>query len=184
MLRQWSLNNVCKLHRNLKEKSLWYLDCVNTYKTLHPVFWKCWCILARAFYIHMKEVFLLTFSSSIWDFGMKYFIATSTFYFSAFAEVGGYDAFMRKYMEAIPSNISYGNTTIDPSCYNPRQDSFHIFRDPITGDLPWPGVVFGLSIIALWYWCTDQVMWKPHALEMQNTKLCSPVGSRGALPSL
>ncbi|XP_065502130.1 sodium/glucose cotransporter 1 isoform X2 [Caloenas nicobarica] len=76
----------------------------------------------------------------------------------AFAEVGGYDAFMKKYMEAIPSNVSYGNTTVDPKCYTPREDSFHIFRDPITGDLPWPGIIFGLSILAMWYWCTDQVI--------------------------
>ncbi|XP_074015912.1 sodium/glucose cotransporter 1 isoform X2 [Numenius arquata] len=76
----------------------------------------------------------------------------------AFSEVGGYDAFMEKYMNAIPSNISYGNTTISPECYTPREDSFHIFRDAVTGDLPWPGLVFGLSIIALWYWCTDQVI--------------------------
>ncbi|KAK4813276.1 hypothetical protein QYF61_019079 [Mycteria americana] len=76
----------------------------------------------------------------------------------AFAEVGGYDVFMDKYMKAIPSNISYGNVTINPECYTPRKDSFHIFRDAVTGDLPWPGLVFGLSIIALWYWCTDQVI--------------------------
>ncbi|KAM6112139.1 sodium/glucose cotransporter 1 isoform 2-T2 [Pterocles gutturalis] len=76
----------------------------------------------------------------------------------AFAEVGGYDAFMQKYMQAIPSNISYGNTTIDPKCYTPRKDAFHIFRDAVTGDMPWPGLIFGLSIIALWYWCTDQVI--------------------------
>uniref|UniRef100_A0A8C6ZJA6 Sodium/glucose cotransporter 1 n=1 Tax=Nothoprocta perdicaria TaxID=30464 RepID=A0A8C6ZJA6_NOTPE len=76
----------------------------------------------------------------------------------AFAEVGGYEAFMDKYMNAIPSNISYGNVTIDAECYTPRKDSFHIFRDPLSGDLPWPGVIFGLSILALWYWCTDQVI--------------------------
>ncbi|KAM9219182.1 sodium/glucose cotransporter 1 isoform 2-T2 [Leptosomus discolor] len=76
----------------------------------------------------------------------------------AFAEVGGYDAFMQKYMEAIPSNVSYGNTTIKAECYTPREDSFHIFRDAVTGDMPWPGLIFGLSILALWYWCTDQVI--------------------------
>uniref|UniRef100_A0A8C8RQ41 Sodium/glucose cotransporter 1 n=1 Tax=Pelusios castaneus TaxID=367368 RepID=A0A8C8RQ41_9SAUR len=76
----------------------------------------------------------------------------------AFAKVGGYEAFMEKYMNAIPSNTSYGNISIDPKCYTPRPDSFHIFRDPITGDLPWPGLTFGLSILALWYWCTDQVI--------------------------
>ncbi|XP_066055592.1 sodium/glucose cotransporter 1 isoform X1 [Chamaea fasciata] len=76
----------------------------------------------------------------------------------AFTEVGGYEAFMQKYMEAIPSNVSYGDTVVDPECYTPRKDSFHIFRDPVSGDLPWPGVVFGLSILAMWYWCTDQVI--------------------------
>ncbi|XP_067406377.1 sodium/glucose cotransporter 1-like isoform X3 [Emydura macquarii macquarii] len=76
----------------------------------------------------------------------------------AFAKVGGYEAFVEKYMKAIPANISYGNINIDPKCYTPRADSFHIFRDPVTGDLPWPGLTFGLSILALWYWCTDQVI--------------------------
>ncbi|OXB64655.1 hypothetical protein ASZ78_008731 [Callipepla squamata] len=76
----------------------------------------------------------------------------------AFKEVGGYDAFMEKYMASVPSNITYKNSTIDSNCYMPRADSFHIFRDPVTGDLPWPGLTFGLSIIALWYWCTDQVI--------------------------
>lgn len=131
------------------------------------------------FYIYITTFFLLTFSSSIWDFSIIYFIATFTFYFSAFKEVGGYDAFMKKYMEAIPSNVSYGGITIEESCYKPRADAFHIFRDPVSGDLPWPGLIFGLSILALWYWCTDQVMWKLNALKMQNTKFCSLVWSRG-----
>uniref|UniRef100_A0A8C2VLY2 Sodium/glucose cotransporter 1 n=1 Tax=Chinchilla lanigera TaxID=34839 RepID=A0A8C2VLY2_CHILA len=76
----------------------------------------------------------------------------------AFHEVGGYEAFMDKYMKAIPTIISDGNITIKEECYTPRADSFHIFRDPITGDVPWPGLIFGMSILALWYWCTDQVI--------------------------
>ncbi|XP_036209426.1 sodium/glucose cotransporter 1 isoform X2 [Myotis myotis] len=76
----------------------------------------------------------------------------------AFNEVGGYGAFMEKYMNAIPTNVSDGNITINKECYMPRNDSFHIFRDPLKGDLPWPGLIFGLSILALWYWCTDQVI--------------------------
>ncbi|MEQ2168816.1 Sodium/glucose cotransporter 1 [Goodea atripinnis] len=47
---------------------------------------------------------------------------------------------------------------ISEKCYQPRQDAFHLFRDPINGDLPWPGLVFGLTIQATWYWCTDQVI--------------------------
>ncbi|XP_038618446.1 sodium/glucose cotransporter 1-like isoform X1 [Tachyglossus aculeatus] len=76
----------------------------------------------------------------------------------AFAKVGGYQGMVEKYMKAIPSIITYENSTIEASCYSPRQDAFHIFRDPFTGDLPWPGLTFGLSILALWYWCTDQVI--------------------------
>ncbi|XP_044000099.1 sodium/glucose cotransporter 1-like isoform X4 [Gambusia affinis] len=72
----------------------------------------------------------------------------------AFHEVGGYEKFEIRYMNAVPTII--GN--ISAECYEPRKDAFHIFRDPITGDLPWPGLVFGLTIQATWYWCTDQVI--------------------------
>ncbi|XP_053326317.1 sodium/glucose cotransporter 1 [Spea bombifrons] len=76
----------------------------------------------------------------------------------AFNKVGGYEEFVAKYMQAIPSNVSYGNVVIPEKCYTPRADAFHLFRDPITGDMPWPGLIFGLTILALWYWCTDQVI--------------------------
>ncbi|XP_029940480.1 sodium/glucose cotransporter 1 isoform X2 [Salarias fasciatus] len=74
----------------------------------------------------------------------------------AFSEVGGYESFQEKYMMAIPD----ANQTLNFSseCYEPRADSFHLFRDPVSGDLPWPGLVFGLTIQAIWYWCTDQVI--------------------------
>ncbi|KAK2823737.1 hypothetical protein Q7C36_020337 [Tachysurus vachellii] len=72
----------------------------------------------------------------------------------AFDKVGGYEGLQEKYMQAIPSNV--GNYSAD--CYTPRADSFHIFRDPLTGDMPWPGLIFGLTIQAAWYWCTDQVI--------------------------
>ncbi|KAM4708011.1 sodium/glucose cotransporter 1 [Discoglossus pictus] len=76
----------------------------------------------------------------------------------AFNKVGGYEAFMDKYMKAIPSVVIDNGTAINEKCYTPRADAFHIFRDPITGDMPWPGLIFGLTILALWYWCTDQVI--------------------------
>lgn len=72
----------------------------------------------------------------------------------AFDKVGGYDQFQDAYMKAIPSEV--GNVSY--KCYTPRADSFHIFRDATTGDLPWPGLIFGLTIQAGWYWCTDQVI--------------------------
>ncbi|XP_026130363.1 sodium/glucose cotransporter 1 [Carassius auratus] len=73
----------------------------------------------------------------------------------AFNEVGGYENFKERYMTAIPSVVG---VNISEECYTPRADSFHIFRDPLTGDLPWPGMVFGLTIQATWYWCADQVI--------------------------
>ncbi|XP_068127562.1 sodium/glucose cotransporter 1 [Hyperolius riggenbachi] len=77
----------------------------------------------------------------------------------AFKEVGGYENFMARYMSAIPNEtVSTDGTVADPACYTPRSDAFHLFRDPITGDMPWPGLIFGLTILALWYWCTDQVI--------------------------
>lgn len=69
-----------------------------------------------------------------------------------FAEVGGWNALMEGYGEAIPS-ITVPNST----CGIPRDDAFHLFRDPVNSDLPWPGVIFGMSIPSMWYWCSDQV---------------------------
>ncbi|XP_014652182.1 PREDICTED: sodium/glucose cotransporter 1-like [Ceratotherium simum simum] len=75
----------------------------------------------------------------------------------AFKEVGGYQELLRKYVDAKPSIIREGNWTAKPECYMPHLDSFHIFRDPITGDLPWPGIVFGVSTLSLYYRCANQV---------------------------
>lgn len=71
----------------------------------------------------------------------------------SFVEVGGFQAVLDKYPQAIPS-IRVPNTT----CGIPREDAFHIFRHPVTSDLPWPGVILGMSIPSMWYWCSDQVI--------------------------
>ncbi|XP_053550893.1 sodium/myo-inositol cotransporter 2 [Bombina bombina] len=72
----------------------------------------------------------------------------------SFIEVGGYSALEEKYFNAIPKSHQGHNGT----CGLPRDDAFHIFRDPLTSDLPWPGVLVGMTIPSLWYWCTDQVI--------------------------
>ncbi|XP_051634082.1 sodium/glucose cotransporter 5 isoform X4 [Manacus candei] len=71
----------------------------------------------------------------------------------AFNEIGGYPNLEEAYGKAVPSKI-VPNTT----CHLPRADAMHLFRDPVSGDLPWTGMTFGLSIMATWYWCTDQVI--------------------------
>ncbi|XP_061080209.1 sodium/myo-inositol cotransporter 2 [Conger conger] len=71
----------------------------------------------------------------------------------SFVEVGGWEALLDKYPEAIPT-LRDPNTT----CGIPRADAFHLLRDPVTSDLPWPGVLFGMTTPSIWYWCTDQVI--------------------------
>ncbi|KAK2815967.1 hypothetical protein Q5P01_026434 [Channa striata] len=73
--------------------------------------------------------------------------------FIAFSKVGWYEGLVIRYMSSVPS-VTVTNTT----CHLPPSDAFHMFRDPISGDLPWPGLVFGLTVLATWCWCTDQVI--------------------------
>jgi len=37
-------------------------------------------------------------------------------------------------------------------------DYFHMFKPASHPDFPWTGIVFGAPILAVWYWCTDQVI--------------------------
>ncbi|KAM8951504.1 sodium/myo-inositol cotransporter 2 isoform 4-T4 [Lycaon pictus] len=78
---------------------------------------------------------------------------TALYTIAGFAAIGGMEGLKEKYFLALASNRSENS-----SCGLPREDAFHIFRDPLTSDLPWPGIIFGMSIPSLWYWCTDQVI--------------------------
>lgn len=73
---------------------------------------------------------------------------------ASFNEIGGYSNLEPLYGEAVPNETKYGNDT----CGEPRDDYFHMFRDPIDSDLPWPGFIFGQTTASLWYWTTDQVI--------------------------
>lgn len=73
--------------------------------------------------------------------------------FIAFSKVGWYDGLVDSYRSAVPS-VTVVNTT----CHLPRRDAFHLLRDPVSGDIPWPGLVFGLTVLSTWVWCTDQVI--------------------------
>ncbi|XP_035390654.1 sodium/glucose cotransporter 5 isoform X2 [Electrophorus electricus] len=72
---------------------------------------------------------------------------------TAFNKIGGYANLEQIYLQAVPAK-TIPNTT----CHLPRPDAMHLFRDPVHGDLPWPGMTLGLTILATWYWCTDQVI--------------------------
>ncbi|CAH1801772.1 unnamed protein product [Owenia fusiformis] len=80
----------------------------------------------------------------------------------AFVCVGGYENIIRYYFKAEP------NTTITArklhlnytyaTCGTPPSNAMHLVRDASDSNLPWPGIFFGLTISATWYWCTDQVI--------------------------
>uniref|UniRef100_A0A3Q3EH65 Sodium/mannose cotransporter SLC5A10 n=1 Tax=Labrus bergylta TaxID=56723 RepID=A0A3Q3EH65_9LABR len=72
---------------------------------------------------------------------------------TAFNKIGGYGNLERVYRMAVPSKIIPNST-----CHLPREDAMHLFRNAVTGDLPWPGMTLGLTILATWYWCSDQVI--------------------------
>ncbi|XP_022079646.1 sodium/glucose cotransporter 4-like isoform X2 [Acanthaster planci] len=73
----------------------------------------------------------------------------------AFIEIGGLENLYLRFMTSIPSpTFLAGNTT----CGIPSEESWHIFRDATTSDLPWPGVLFGIFLLSAWYFCTNQVL--------------------------
>ncbi|CAO2583497.1 Sodium/glucose cotransporter 2 [Lemmus lemmus] len=104
----------------------------------------------------------------------------------AFHEVGGYSGLFDKYLGAVTSltvskDPAIGN--ISSTCYQPRPDSYHLLRDPVTGDLPWPALLLGLTIVSGWYWCSDQVreagIWGgicAHAWDRTLNALCWLIG--------
>ncbi|XP_077970602.1 sodium/mannose cotransporter SLC5A10-like [Styela clava] len=77
----------------------------------------------------------------------------------SFAKIGGYNVLEERYMNAIPkTTIDSWGTSNSTTCGVPRADSFHIFRDAVDSDLPWPGMLSGIFLLGTWYWCTDQVI--------------------------
>ncbi|KAJ3599838.1 hypothetical protein NHX12_033792 [Muraenolepis orangiensis] len=76
-----------------------------------------------------------------------------TLMFIALAEVGWYEGLQSRYPSAVP-NL----TVVNATCHLPRGDAFHLLRDPVSGDIPWPGLIFGLTVLSTWVWCTDQVI--------------------------
>ena len=85
-------------------------------------------------------------------------VFTNTTNLSAFYEVGGYEGLVEKYSTAIP-NLTIFSEDNETNCGEPPSYALHFFRSAVPGesDLPWPGMLFGITISAIWYWCTDQV---------------------------
>ena len=76
--------------------------------------------------------------------------------------MGGWNQlFDLKYPCSSTDNYTYinnGNEVIVPEeCRYPPDNWNHILRDLDDPNFPWPGVVFGMIIGSIWYWCADQV---------------------------
>ncbi|KAF6019352.1 SLC5A9 [Bugula neritina] len=68
----------------------------------------------------------------------------------------------RVYDSMMNQNDSSGNMTDEmrmyANCGKTPENSFHLMRAVTDPSLPWTGVVFGLTISSVWYWCSDQVI--------------------------
>ncbi|XP_045172321.2 sodium/glucose cotransporter 4-like [Mercenaria mercenaria] len=71
----------------------------------------------------------------------------------SFVKIGGLKNLYRDFPKAIPQPLVNHS-----DCGKPTAEAFHLLRDPVTGDLPWPGNVFGITILGMWYFCSDQVL--------------------------
>jgi len=80
----------------------------------------------------------------------------------AFVKVGGYENLVSGYFEATASVQAFKVPGDNSSglCGAVPQDAMHLFRSNVPGesDLPWTGVLFGLTVSSIWYWCSDQVI--------------------------
>ncbi|XP_046654280.1 sodium/glucose cotransporter 4-like isoform X2 [Daphnia pulicaria] len=74
----------------------------------------------------------------------------------AFNEVGGYNQLVHKFFKAYPNETAYDLN--NKSCANIPDDAMHLFKNIHSTELPWTGVVFGVTISSIWYWCSDQVI--------------------------
>ncbi|CAG2168177.1 unnamed protein product [Oppiella nova] len=76
-------------------------------------------------------------------------------------EVGGYDKLMDNFRElGRPNNTEYYsiNSATNKSCSEISQYYKNLLRPWDDADLPWTGMVFGITVSAVWYWCSDQVI--------------------------
>ncbi|CAL4067442.1 unnamed protein product [Meganyctiphanes norvegica] len=73
-------------------------------------------------------------------------------------KVGGFGNLVGNYFEAIPNDTVYNGK--DQNCGEPPSYAMHFFRSAKAGesDLPWPGMLLGVTVSGIWYWCTDQVI--------------------------
>ncbi|XP_062576317.1 sodium/glucose cotransporter 4-like [Saccostrea cucullata] len=83
-------------------------------------------------------------------------IGATILFLMSIIEVGGYKEMETKFMAAMSNETLHNQTYY--KCGVPPADSLHIFRDPVTGDIPWTGALLGLSTLGLYGWDQDQII--------------------------
>ncbi|XP_077510192.1 sodium/mannose cotransporter SLC5A10-like [Amblyomma americanum] len=101
-------------------------------------------------------------SAVIWtDFVQTILIVIGAFVLMVLSliKVGGYEKLMHDFAFAEPTNESFVRYTLDNvSCSKVPDNYNHLLRTASDPQLPWTGIVFGITISAVWYWCSDQVI--------------------------
>lgn len=71
----------------------------------------------------------------------------------ALVEIGGFENLYLEYMTAVPNSTLQGET----ACGIPQETAWHIFRPANDPNYPWPGVIFGITLLSAYFFCTNQV---------------------------
>ncbi len=92
-------------------------------------------------------------SAVIWtDFIQTIFMIAGAVFLMimGFLNVGGIESVYTTFNYAISSNVLFSNS----SCGIPTDEYFNVIRS-IDSDLPWTGMVLGLGVTSVWYWCSE-----------------------------
>ena len=87
-------------------------------------------------------------------------------------KIGGYESMVNQFIKSA-SRETYLEQALhnNRSCGFPPDDAYNIFRG-MDSDYPWPGLVFGLTLLATYYWCTQQVK-KESRYSLVNLLICT-----------
>ncbi|GFS29893.1 hypothetical protein TNIN_447321 [Trichonephila inaurata madagascariensis] len=74
------------------------------------------------------------------------------------AKVGGYSDLVKGFGEISVNDSYVGFSSNNESCSAVPKNYMSLLRSPTDPQLPGTGMIFGLTISAVWYWCSDQVI--------------------------
>ncbi|KAG0712627.1 Sodium/glucose cotransporter 4 [Chionoecetes opilio] len=122
-----------------------------------------WLYLSILFLLVIAAVFTIAggLTAVVWtDFVQTILMIVGSFILMviSFREVGGYQNLIQSYPSATASERAVGSGNV--TCGEPPADYMNLIRtiEPGKSNYPWTGMIFGLTINSIWYWCTDQVI--------------------------